>query len=634
MSIPDNPFQSTSPPTLVVDNISPTGSSPPILSASRHASPPTEGQSANHTPGGSLLLPSGGHTGSGTATGAKTPRRVQWNNDSHIVTISPAPASPTNQLDENNINVVTAALERHRSRTSARAPRPQSTLSIASSVGTSATGTDEDYDYRLDVDPEPGLHPVASNGSERFTTDRDRLREILGDDVNDRITGEMIPLGETDGLPNISSVPDKEQDLKDAKSLVRAHTGKWGVLRRRVRGAHAVSSAFGPRSSRTDAAATDAEKISRQQSREFDDFANRYSERRPSAAAPGMPGMPTGGASVLSSLLALYGQQQGLESGTTSAASSRPSSPGGYSSEADEDRRRDSAFTRTRRSSNDSSPSMSTPADGYITDRRRPSQVIDLNGDNVLTHHQTKSEADLSMDRPSKHPGIKDQFRRLTDRALRDADRPRAARSGAGVFGALIQNTNNLAGAAAPAASVLAPAANRPGYQLSRYSLPAPNAPDLTSPWRPSSRTGSRPGSVHSSTAVSHNDDSRDDTPFSFKKAVSSDDLASLKEKEKDFRAKKPKSLRLDTLGTAFKDTGYAIKSAEKWVMSAGKTPLRTPEEKAAGGDYFARPLTEDERRRKEWEREKKRRKKAKEARKKQEVFVGVKYSFHDSELY
>ena len=50
--------------------------------------------------------------------------------------------------------------------------------------------------------------------------------------------------------------------------------------------------------------------------------------------------------------------------------------------------------------------------------------------------------------------------------------RPPAQRNGAGVFGALIASTGNIAGAAAPAASALAPDIKRPGYHLSRCASP------------------------------------------------------------------------------------------------------------------------------------------------------------------
>lgn len=52
-------------------------------------------------------------------------------------------------------------------------------------------------------------------------------------------------------------------------------------------------------------------------------------------------------------------------------------------------------------------------------------------------------------------------------------DRPAAARSGAGVFGALQASAMGLTGVAAPAAARIAPNPEQPGYRIARYSVPA-----------------------------------------------------------------------------------------------------------------------------------------------------------------
>ena len=571
-------------------------------------------------------------------SGAKTPRRVQWNNDSHIVNISPAPIeppqSPSNTIDNNNIDIVHAALERHRS---GRQARPISQVSAASSAP--STSTDDDYDYRLDTDPP--LEPVTSAGSRHLHgDDDDNLHQLLDNGVNDAVP-EYINFGETDGLPNINNAQRRQEDgMDEAAGLVRAHTGRWGGLRRRVRGANAVSSAFGRRGSRAQQSADPEKEDSARRSREQDEFANRYPED--GGANRTNPPVATG-ASVLSSLLALYGQQNGMESGATSAATSRTNSDEDDSSSDDEGamnraQLRAAALEQAnantflmkngRKSSSESSPS------GSNTPNRQSTDFVPLQ----------KSRSALSVaDKPHSPPsGFVDQMKRSM-KIVKDTDRPKAARSGAGVFGALVQNTNNLAGYAAPVNASLAPAANRPGYQLSRYSAPDVNAPASPKVWRPQSRSSSRPGSVHSSTAVSSGDSPREGSDM--KKALSTDDMMALRDnansvsgtslytaaKHNKFR---PKGMTLESFGklpvSALKSGGTALMkggnlalSAEKWVMSGGKTPLRTPDmEKAGLPDYFPRPMTEDERRRKEWEKEKKRRKKAKAARKKKEVFV------------
>jgi hypothetical protein len=658
MSIPDNPFDrdhepiSPSPAPKLSMPLSPPSrplspphrsTSPPILNVSTHQpaisqttdTMATGTSSTSYTPG-SLAPPQ--------MSGTKTPRRVQWNNDSHIVTISPAPVyppqSPSNTIDENNIDRVHAALERHQS---VRQPRPLSQASTASSAAT--TSTEDDYDYRLDTDPP--LEQVMSSESRRGShhvgrDDDDNLHQLLDNGVYDAVP-EYINFGETDGLPNITNAQRKQDDgMSEAAGLVRAHTGRWGGLRRRVRGASAVSSAFGKRGNRGTTSEDPEKDTSARMSREQDEFANRYPE---DGGPPRMNPPVATGASVLSSLLALYGQQNGMESGATSAATSRTNSDEDDSSSDDE-----AAMSRAqlraaaleqanantvmmkngRKSSNESSPS------GSNTPNRQSTDFVPL--------HKSRSALSVA-DRPHSPPSkFVDQMKRSM-KIVKDSDRPKAARSGAGVFGALVQNTNNLAGYAAPVNASLAPAANRPGYQLSRYSAPDVNAPASPKVWRPQSRSSSRPGSVHSSTAVSSGDSPREGSDM--KKALSTDDMMALRKNENSASGTslntavksakfRPKGMTLESFGklpvSALKSGGTALMkggnfalNAEKWVMSGGKTPLRTPDmEKAGLPDYFPRPMTEDERRRKEWEKEKKRRKKAKAARKKKEVFVSV----------
>jgi hypothetical protein len=548
--------------------------------------------------------------------------------------LEPEPVSPVQTVDESTIDHLHAALERHRSIMKGR--RPPSASSVTSSAG----DEDDDYDYRLDTDPPAGkgLQPdtYADPVQSGVRRGSDNLQELLDHGVRDHVP-TFIPLGETDGLPNIQQT-DQKDDYNEARNLVRAHTGKWGILRRRVKGAAAVNRAF-------PAKFGDPEKSSRS---DQEAFAARYPEHEEEdgmhhRSMPGMSSMALpGGASVLSSLLALYGQNMpGSEA--TSAASSRAPSEAGSSD--DEISRRTKAsdatlVTTARNHGWDGSMgnNLATPAgepEGPIpagpVGRRisvaRPAAELET-GQN-LTKHLSESKPENSS------PGIMSFFKKAKH-DISERDRPKAARSGAGVFGALIQNTGNLSGAATPAASTLAPAAKRPGYQLSRYSLPdvtseAPAPRQWRPESRPPSRMGSRPASVHSSTAVSRDGESpkeKDDSPI--RRNVSSDDVMNTRSNSNmdPVRVNKRKSKNLNMnlnlgkiSGNALKESGMALRTAEKWVMSGGRTPLRTPPEKAMDG-YFTRPMTEDERRRSEWEKEKKRRKKAREARKKQEIFV------------
>lgn len=593
--------------------------------------------------------------------GVKTPRRVQWTSHPHVVQLQPtepAHASP-HTLDSSNIEEFRDALERHQygaAGTTGARRRPPSQLSRQSSASESVThqGTDdeEDYDYRTDVDPP--MRPSI----ERHDTDETTYEANLIDNGMRGHVFEYIAPGETDGLPNIPQMANEDQQ-DAARDLVRAHTGKWGVLRRRVRGAGAVKGALSAAASnrkRDDKEEEQEKRRSGEHDRESQEaFAARYPEPGRSSSAGGFGGGPLpGGASVLSSLLALYGQQNGQHSGNTSAASSRRGSEDDYSSGDEQSYQKGGrrAWRNIgRRSADEGLPAFA------VHDQPHPSNVqaprvsegsLDPSDPTSPTSagFGPNSGPDSEYSRSQSgyngtlgSPGFKGFFQRAKEQL--QYHRPDAAKNAGGVFGALIQNTQNLSGAATPAGSTLAPAAKRPGYQLNRYSLPDVGADTRRGPWRPPSRPGSvagsrgdsRPASIHSSTAVSGNDDSpKDDNgnPFGGKKAISSDDLMSMRkanESTLSLGRKRPKTgLHLESLAhlpvAAVKGGGKQIKNAEKWLLH-GKTSLGTPPEKG-GPDYFSRPLTEDERRRKEWEAEKKKRKKAREARKKQEIFVSV----------
>ncbi|KIR68544.1 hypothetical protein I314_00965 [Cryptococcus bacillisporus CA1873] len=665
MSIPDNPFQppiSTSPPVLQTEATSAddrqiissgindvSGGLMPSGSPHSHTSPLPG--SASPRPALSNLQQLGG--------GVKTPRRVQWTSHPHVVQLQPtepAHASP-HTLDSSNIEEFRDALERHQygaAGTTGARRRPPSQLSRQSSASESVThqGTDdeEDYDYRTDVDPP--MRPSI----ERHDTDETTYEANLIDNGMRGHVFEYIAPGETDGLPNIPQMANEDQQ-DAARDLVRAHTGKWGVLRRRVRGAGAVKGALSAAASnrkRDDKEEEQEKRRSGEHDRESQEaFAARYPEPGRSSSAGGFGGGPLpGGASVLSSLLALYGQQNGQHSGNTSAASSRRGSEDDYSSGDEQSYQKGGRHAWRnigRRSADEGLPAFA------VHDQPHPSNVqAPLVSEGSLDPSDPTSptsagfgpnsgpDSEYSRSQSGYNgtlgsPGFKGFFQRAKEQL--QYHRPDAAKNAGGVFGALIQNTQNLSGAATPAGSTLAPAAKRPGYQLNRYSLPDVGADTRRGPWRPPSRPGSvagsrgdsRPASIHSSTAVSGNDDSpKDDNgnPFGGKKAISSDDLMSMRkanESTLSLGRKRPKTgLHLESLAhlpvAAVKGGGKQIKNAEKWLLH-GKTSLGTPPEKG-GPDYFSRPLTEDERRRKEWEAEKKKRKKAREARKKQEIFI------------
>ena len=619
MSIPDDPFA----PSPASPHLRPviTTSIPP----SRNDSPSDSGPSVSTTPGHLQAPPN-----TQGASGTKTPRRVQFP-ESHIVQVHDYPRmtdSPSGTLDESNIDQLQEQLRRVRD--NSRLRRPPSMLSQVSS-GDVTDG--EDYDYRLDVDPPPApLEPVNSAGSNALQEGQG-LHALLDHGRNELNTGEYIPMGETDGLPNMPAPGDDHAERTEAETaadtaadLVRQHTGKWGVLRRRVK-AHSHAKALatpGARAGLPDPPA-DPEKAepSTGGDRERNGFDASFSRNRPAHRRADstystassfddeplpMPNLP-GGASVLSSLLALYGQQHrpGMESTRTSLASSAVSSE--LSDSDDEDARRRKEIEQihgVQIHDHPRRPDNNSPHDPNHPDRPSP----------------LRSSSTGSMHGQAAEPGFLKAIKRAKEH-WRDRERPKAARSSAGVFGALVQNTAHLSGAATPAGATLAPASRRTGWQLDRYDLgQQEDHEELQRPWRPAnersrpgsragSRPSSRPASIHSSTIVG-------DSPQDIKPSAS-DDMLSTRSK------KRPGKIDLTTVAkmpvSALKAGGHGLQTAEKWIMSGGKY---TPEEKDGYNFFTPKPLTEEDIRRKEREKERKRRKKAREARKKQEIFVSL----------
>lgn len=232
-----------------------------------------------------------------------------------------------------------------------------------------------------------------------------------------------------------------------------------------------------------------------------------------------------------------------------------------------------------------------------------------------VAHRRKKTVLDQAGQR-LKHLGQTIGFELETSQS-----RPSAARSAGGVFGGLMLATGNIAGAATPAATKLAPQASRPGYHLSRYS-----APDVkTSRPRSLNETSSRPESRHSS---------RPSTP-----GESRDELESPKTGRTLFGSRPSSAYGPPTppphdLGprsqTGLSDKSTKHKSA--FSLSLPHTPFsfhsRPPSvdyspRKEGGGDYFAgHKETQEEREKREWEKEKRRRKKLRDKRKQEEVFI------------
>ncbi len=338
----------------------------------------------------------------------------------------------------------------------------------------------------------------------------------ISQDMRDQLAVFVDP-GETDGMPSLLAPgADQAENAAAATALVKAHrTGKFGgFLRNRKKDARSLIK----KGQLSVNGVTSAEE------RGMDAFAKRYSDtdgapEAPNAAAAPQPmgvnasalralggrsGMGAGGSTgggVLASLLALYDNGQNDRSGHSTPASSRPASIVVSDDSSDEERERREQERRRKKHDDRKSgggwaaqlvkPKPRYPPGQAPVAALRPPSSVSSTRSGTPDHREPVSPTDSafgaqsrsrsqtslkSMGRETKDgrssPNFVQQFKRAADRMGLDVDarvdRPKAARSGAGVMGALMASTANITGAATPAASALAPAAKRSGYRLSR----------------------------------------------------------------------------------------------------------------------------------------------------------------------
>ncbi|KAL1412922.1 pheromone-regulated protein prm10 [Vanrija albida] len=516
-------------------------------------------------------------------SGTRTPRRVQWTAD-HVVNLAPVATHLSERSEQSGVTAdslssVNIALERFQSHRTA--PTGVSGTSLVS-MGSSFDGeAGEDYDYRLDPAPMP-----PSDDDEEVTEEK-----ILDSGVTDQVTS-YVPPGETDGLPSAPDAPAAE--MQQATNLVRSHTSKWGLLRRR--GTKGQQGTIKRRNTqRRDE--EDGRRISTDSQTPLHDLGapprNNPPINPPLNGPPGgMPAIP-GGTSVLSSLLALYNQQQ-MQSGHSTPGSSRPPSSAGsmdddFGEHAPHAPAKKSSLPWKRRSrlSHDSSPH--SPGFGE--------------------HTRSKSETSITdKDYNEPSPGLLGSFQKAVG-AWKDTDRPKASRSGAGVFGALVQTSGAIGAAAVPTSATLMPAAKKHGYHLNRYTLaeaPMVESPrSATLPLSPDPQ--GRPASTYSVSTMVEGSVSETLMPdeHGVPRNKSFDNILTMKRKNK-------------------RPTPLHLKSFERLPGLGIRSARTTPDEKGGSG-YFEiadEQRQRDEQRRREWEAEKKRRKKEKEKKKKQEIFI------------
>lgn len=255
--------------------------------------------------------------------------------------------------------------------------------------------------------------PSTAPSTVQTTPTHDRDSHDFGLDV-------YVAPGETDGLPKGDSAATIE---RRASRLVQAHQqGRFGGLLRR-------------------------RKPKQEEPKQGGDLEKTAAAPK---AAPGLGG-PGAGGGVLSSLLALY-DHHNLRSGQSTP-----------SREVTDDEGENPFFKehveRMRKRSQE----------GFGRHRRHHSAAASVPVQQSQSHSQSESNSTATPN-PLSHapPSPSAGFTLSLPKALKPSARPPAARSAAGVFGGLIASTGNISGAAAPAASTVAPSAKRPGYHLSR----------------------------------------------------------------------------------------------------------------------------------------------------------------------
>ncbi|KAK0459199.1 DUF1212-domain-containing protein [Desarmillaria tabescens] len=321
--------------------------------------------------------------GAAGPSGQKTPRKVQWSDNRD--------KGETHALDEHArdpdaFEHLTHALERHRSESRVEdrpppvprihyfPPRPQNLPPV-------------------DTGMTPYQREAAHTRNFSTTTTPSDISPTTAKVNYHDVPGTFIDKDESSGLPG-----PVDKDYREAANIVRAHT------RARGRGRNLFLNLK-----------------SRQKSKSRERSTERKDTDAERDAAPKNPRLTGAGGGVLSALLTLYNQPEGLLSGAATPISEHPERP--WSSEA-------------ARMGSDSSISLAS----------RPS---------------SPKEKEFLLKRAASMSSV-------TSFSFGSRPKPRP---GGGVLGSLIASTGNIAGPAAPTASQIQPDVKRPGYHLSRYSL-------------------------------------------------------------------------------------------------------------------------------------------------------------------
>ncbi|EST08120.1 protein of unknown function DUF3815 [Kalmanozyma brasiliensis GHG001] len=342
----------------------------------------------------------------------------------------------------------------------------------------------------------------------------------------------------------------------------------------------------------------------------------------PMETAMNLDARPVTSGGVLGNLLRLYEQQQRE---AKSAATSSVASASEYNMDGDGEHRFNETPEQIQAKLD--SPGFQRKLDRYEKRRGMSMQSISLPSPKLT---QTFAKVgNVALNTSSKVVrGV------ATETGIDSAldERPKAARSDAGVFGALVATTGNLIGAVSPQHAQLGPNPKRPGYSLDRYLLPEMTAKTLKrtaqivadaapAPYRPSN-LGS-PLASRSRSLPTSPDGERRDSSTQANSPIASGYTTPHK--------KRPSSImhfpsRTMTGGSSADGTGARKRHhllpgamSRHWTHSN----VNTPDANAGlGPDYFG-PEAEkmhSDYHKQEWQR--KLRKRAKDKKRKEEIFI------------
>lgn len=342
----------------------------------------------------------------------------------------------------------------------------------------------------------------------------------------------------------------------------------------------------------------------------------------PMDTAAKLDARPVHSGGVLGNLLKLYEQEQKEDQRNRRMSSAAASTVDGMSIMSSPDRERQFNLENEKR------PAAETRGGARPTDpyrRRSFAPSISSNGnwakrdfgqDATKFANLTTTAATKTLKAVTTEAGFED----VTD------ERPKAARSSAGVVGGLIATTGNLIGAVSPYHAQLGPNPKRPGYTLDRYLLPEMNAKTLKRtaeavahaaprPYRRSQSQPGTPGAVRSPTGGMANVMGRPD-----QNASSETQAATPNEKypppptaktgyASSLMPRKGQGNLLHLPGNTFKS----------WT--GGHSAMNTPDPgQHGGGDYFGSAEDDERLAKEEWQKRLKKR--SRDKRKKEEIFI------------